>query len=86
MSASPSCKRSLFILNDVRYLLRTPPGKDIGIPLEWNDSLRKGFLHGVNMLLEILSWMQGMDPQTRQVVQHVEFELEWESGKSAYRL
>jgi hypothetical protein len=46
----------------------------------WENNLRKGFLHGVKLLIDILSWMQGMDLQVRQVNQHVEFEFEWESA------
>jgi E3 ubiquitin-protein ligase UBR2 len=46
----------------------------------WDNDLRRGFLHGVSLLIDILSWMQGMDLQVRQVNQHVEFEFEWESA------
>ena len=58
--------------------------------------MRRGFLHGFSLLLEILSWMQNMDCHTRQVwiqdillstqdsslqvSQHVEFEADWENG------
>ena len=39
-------KRALYILSDLKYLLTTPPG-DAG--LQWNDDLRKGFLHGLKV-------------------------------------
>ncbi|XP_040576594.1 E3 ubiquitin-protein ligase UBR2 [Lepeophtheirus salmonis] len=65
--------RSHFILQDVKYLLTTPPDT-------WNDNLRKGFLHGLDNLLKVLSWMQGMDSQVRQTTRHVEFELRWDSA------
>ena len=32
----------------------------------WENDLRRGFLHGVSLLIDILSWMQGMDIQIRQ--------------------
>ena len=48
--------------------------------LVWDTDLRKGFLHGFHMLAEILSWMQGMDEQTRQVDQDVTYEMEWRSA------
>jgi hypothetical protein len=43
---------------DLRYLLSIPPE-------EFDDSTRKGFLHGYSMLLDILTWMQGMDSHIR---------------------
>ncbi len=49
-------KRSFYILYDLKYLLTSPP-------TEWENGLRKGFLHGVSLLFDVLSWMQGMDPQ-----------------------
>ncbi|XP_022244280.1 E3 ubiquitin-protein ligase UBR2-like isoform X1 [Limulus polyphemus] len=66
-------RRSQFVLFDLRYLLTVKPN-------EWNTSLRKNFLHGIQQLLNFLSWMQGMDSVVRQVGQHVEFEAEWETG------
>jgi hypothetical protein len=51
---------SLFFYNclDLRYLLSIPPE-------EFDDNTRKGFLHGYSMLLDILTWMQGMDSHVR---------------------
>ncbi len=49
-------KRANFILYDLKYLLTSPPSS-------WEDSLRRGFLHGVALLFDVLSWKQGMDPQ-----------------------
>ena len=40
--------------------------------------MRKGFLHGMSNLLEIFSWMQGMDLQLRQASVHLDHEFEWE--------
>ncbi|XP_059082624.1 E3 ubiquitin-protein ligase UBR2-like isoform X2 [Tigriopus californicus] len=68
-----------YITSDLRYLLRTPPEVDA-----WTDQLRKGFLHGVTLLLDILYWMQGMDLQTRQTTHHLEYELEWRSAFSLH--
>ncbi|XP_013779486.1 E3 ubiquitin-protein ligase UBR2-like [Limulus polyphemus] len=66
-------RRSQYVLFDLRFLLTVKP-KD------WNSSLRKNFLHGIQQLLNFLSWMQGMDSVIRQVGQHIEFEAEWETG------
>jgi hypothetical protein len=48
----------LFYCLDLRYLLSIPPE-------EFDDNTRKGFLHGYSMLLDILTWMQGMDSHVR---------------------
>ena len=69
----PAFRRSNFILIDLKYILSIPPP-------EMDDNTRKGFLHGFSMLLNILTWMQGMDHHTRQVNQHIEFEADWENG------
>ena len=45
------------------YILSMPPQ-------EIDDNTRRGFLHGFSLLLDILSWMQGMDSHTRQVNTH----------------
>lgn len=45
-------KRATFILFDLRYLLSFKP--DV-----WTDSLRTGFLHGVQILMRLLKVMQG---------------------------
>ncbi|KAL1459822.1 hypothetical protein WDU94_011775 [Cyamophila willieti] len=66
-------KRAQYILYDLRYLLGVPPDT-------WTPELRQGFLHGLNFLLDLLSYMQGMDEVTRQVGQHMEYEPEWESA------
>ncbi|KAJ8911051.1 hypothetical protein NQ315_004698 [Exocentrus adspersus] len=71
--SSPSFKRALFMLYDLRYLLSA-------IPEQWTDELRRSFLHGLSMMLNLLTMMQGMDAVTRQVGQHMEYEPEWESG------
>ncbi|CAH1114121.1 unnamed protein product [Psylliodes chrysocephalus] len=73
---NPSCqtfKRALYMLYDLRYLLSS-------IPESWTDDLRRSFLHGLSMMLSLLTMMQGMDAVTRQVGQHMEYEPEWESG------
>ncbi|XP_049790695.1 E3 ubiquitin-protein ligase UBR2 [Schistocerca nitens] len=72
-SSNGTFKRCQFILYDLRYLLSAKP-------TVWTDELRKGFLHGVTYLLNLLSMMQGMDQITRQVGQHMEYEPEWESA------
>uniref|UniRef100_A0A8D9AGS5 E3 ubiquitin-protein ligase n=1 Tax=Cacopsylla melanoneura TaxID=428564 RepID=A0A8D9AGS5_9HEMI len=66
-------KRAQYILYDLRYLLGVPPDT-------WTPELRQGFLHGLNFLLDLLSYMQGMDEVTRQIGQHMEYEPEWESA------
>ncbi|CAH0560295.1 unnamed protein product [Brassicogethes aeneus] len=70
---NPSFKRALYTLFDLRYLLSS-------IPEVWTDELKKRFLHGLSMLLNLLAMMQGMDAATRQVGQHMEYEPEWETG------
>lgn len=66
-------KRAQYILYDLRYLLSSKP-------TEWTDALRRGFLQGISLLLNLLTCMQGMDLVTRQVGQHMEYEPEWESA------
>ncbi|KAG5890458.1 hypothetical protein JTB14_031270 [Gonioctena quinquepunctata] len=72
-SPSNTFKRSLYMLYDLRYLLSA-------IPEKWTDELRRSFLHGLSLMLSLLTMMQGMDVVTRQVGQHMEYEPEWESG------
>jgi len=69
----PAFRRANFVLTDLKYLLSIPP-------TEFDDNTRRGFLHGFSMMLDILSWMQGMDCHTRQINQHIEFEADWENG------
>lgn len=71
--ANVAFRRAQFVLYDLRYILSVPPDT-------WTDRLRKGFLYGITSLLNLLTWMQGMDSVVRQVGQHVEFEAEWETG------
>lgn len=66
-------KRAQYMLYDLRYLLSAVPDK-------WTDSLRKGFLQGLSLILNLLTMMQGMDSVSRQVGQHMEYEPEWESA------
>ncbi|PSN37650.1 E3 ubiquitin-protein ligase UBR2 [Blattella germanica] len=70
---SGTFKRAQYILYDLRYLLSSKP-------TTWTDALRKGFLQGISLLLNLLTFMQGMDLVTRQVGQHMEYEPEWESA------
>ncbi|XP_066252750.1 E3 ubiquitin-protein ligase UBR2 isoform X1 [Euwallacea similis] len=72
-----SFKRSLVMLFDLKYLLTS-------VPSSWSDDLKKNFLHGFKLLVDLLVMMQGMDAVTRQVGQHMEFEPEWESGFNLY--
>ncbi|KAJ8942266.1 hypothetical protein NQ318_008010 [Aromia moschata] len=71
--SSQTFKRALYMLYDLRYLLGA-------IPEQWTDDLRRSFLHGLSMMLSLLTMMQGMDAVTRQIGQHMEYEPEWESG------
>ncbi|XP_052749909.1 E3 ubiquitin-protein ligase UBR1 isoform X2 [Galleria mellonella] len=66
-------KRAQFILYDVKYLLSS-------VPATFSDDLRKGFMHGLSLMLNLLVMMQGMDSVVRQVGQHMEYEPEWESA------
>ena len=66
-------RRANYVLEDLKYLLSVPPA-------EFDDITRRGFLNGFSMMLDILSWMQGMNLHTRQVNQHIEFEADWENG------
>ena len=65
-------RRANYVLVDLKYLLSVPP-------TEFDDKTRRGFLNGFSMMLDILSWMQGIDFHTRQVNQHIEFEADWEN-------
>ncbi|KAK2704905.1 E3 ubiquitin-protein ligase UBR2-like isoform X2 [Artemia franciscana] len=64
-------RRAMYVLYDLKYLLSSKPET-------WNEELRRGFLHGFDLLANLLGWMQGMDATKRQVGQHMEFEPEWE--------
>uniref|UniRef100_A0A182R7J8 E3 ubiquitin-protein ligase n=1 Tax=Anopheles funestus TaxID=62324 RepID=A0A182R7J8_ANOFN len=66
-------KRAGYILIDLKYLLSFKPDK-------WTNELRTGFLHGLQQLIRLLKFMQGMDAATRQVGQHLEYEQEWETA------
>ncbi|XP_037303445.1 E3 ubiquitin-protein ligase UBR1 isoform X2 [Manduca sexta] len=66
-------KRAQFILYDVKYLLGS-------VPATFDDDLRKGFVHGLSLMLNLLVMMQGMDSVVRQMGQHMEYEPEWESA------
>ncbi|KAK2505994.1 hypothetical protein MC885_004864 [Smutsia gigantea] len=66
-------KRVQSLILDLKYVL-------ISKPTEWSDDLRQKFLEGFDAFLELLKCMQGMDPITRQVGQHIETEPEWEAA------
>lgn len=70
---NPAFKRAQYILCDLSYLLSSKPDT-------WTDELRKGFLQGISLLLNLLWSMQCMDAVLRQVGQHMEYEPEWESA------
>ncbi|XP_050682744.1 E3 ubiquitin-protein ligase UBR1 isoform X2 [Leptidea sinapis] len=70
---SMAFKRAQFILYDVKYLLGS-------VPTAFDDDLRKGFLHGLSLMLNLLVMMQDMDSVVRQVGQHMEYEPEWETA------
>ncbi|CAH2055648.1 unnamed protein product, partial [Iphiclides podalirius] len=70
---SMAFKRAQFILYDVKYLLGS-------VPTTFDDDLRKGFLHGLSLIISLLVMMQGMDSVVRQRGQHMEYEPEWESA------
>ncbi|XP_041778296.1 E3 ubiquitin-protein ligase UBR1 [Anopheles merus] len=72
-STMNSFKRAAYILIDLKYLLSFKPEK-------WTPELRVGFLHGMQQLIRLLKYMQGMDAATRQVGQHLEYEQEWETA------
>ncbi|XP_029387505.1 E3 ubiquitin-protein ligase UBR2 isoform X2 [Mus pahari] len=66
-------RRVQSLILDLKYVL-------ISKPTEWSDELRQKFLQGFDAFLELLKCMQGMDPVTRQVGQHIEMEPEWEAA------
>ncbi|XP_048481465.1 E3 ubiquitin-protein ligase UBR1 [Plutella xylostella] len=70
---SSAFKRAQFVLYDVKYILSC-------VPSTFDDELRRGFLHGLTLMLSLLLMMQGMDEVVRQVGQHMEYEPEWESA------
>jgi len=57
-------RRAQYILFDLRYLLSFMPTPD-----QWNDQLRRGFLQGLKLFLKLLTYMEGMDASTRQIIQ-----------------
>uniref|UniRef100_A0A4W3H8E2 E3 ubiquitin-protein ligase n=1 Tax=Callorhinchus milii TaxID=7868 RepID=A0A4W3H8E2_CALMI len=66
-------RRVQSLIGDLKYVL-------VSKPTEWTDRLREKFLEGFEVFLELLKRMQGMDPVTRQVGQHIEMEPEWEAA------
>uniref|UniRef100_A0A8D0L320 E3 ubiquitin-protein ligase n=1 Tax=Sphenodon punctatus TaxID=8508 RepID=A0A8D0L320_SPHPU len=66
-------RRVQSLILDLKYVL-------ISKPADWSDELRHKFLDGFDVFLELLKCMQGMDPITRQVGQHIEMEPEWEAA------
>ncbi|XP_004846625.1 E3 ubiquitin-protein ligase UBR2 isoform X1 [Heterocephalus glaber] len=66
-------RRVQSLILDLKYVL-------ISRPAVWSDELRHKFLEGFDAFLELLKCMQGMDPITRQVGQHIEMEPEWEAA------
>ncbi|OXB61981.1 hypothetical protein ASZ78_002626 [Callipepla squamata] len=66
-------RRVQSLILDLKYVL-------ISKPTEWSEDLRHKFLEGFDAFLELLKCMQGMDPITRQVGQHIEMEPEWEAA------
>ncbi|KAM4694775.1 LOW QUALITY PROTEIN: E3 ubiquitin-protein ligase UBR2 [Discoglossus pictus] len=66
-------RRVQSLILDLKYVL-------ISKPPEWSDALRCKFLEGFEVFLDLLKCMQGMDPITRQVGQHIEMEPEWEAA------
>ncbi|XP_078593140.1 E3 ubiquitin-protein ligase UBR2-like isoform X3 [Branchiostoma floridae x Branchiostoma japonicum] len=66
-------RRLQFPLLDLKYVLSM-------VPDQWNDQLKRKFLNGFKIMVELLTSMQGMDSVTRQVGQHIEMEPEWESA------
>ncbi|KAM5262884.1 E3 ubiquitin-protein ligase UBR2 [Ctenodactylus gundi] len=66
-------RRVQSLILDLKYVL-------ISKPTVWSDELRQKFLEGFDAFLELLKCMQGMDPITRQVGQHIEMEPEWEAA------
>ncbi|XP_070569458.1 E3 ubiquitin-protein ligase UBR2-like isoform X2 [Ptychodera flava] len=72
-SLQQNFRRIQYILLDLRYILSS-------IPNEWESKLKEKFLKGLNVFLELLSAIQGMDAVTRQVALHIEVEPEWETA------
>ncbi|XP_041071122.1 E3 ubiquitin-protein ligase UBR2 isoform X2 [Carcharodon carcharias] len=66
-------RRVQSLIGDLKYVL-------VSKPSEWTDKLREKFLEGFEVFLQLLKRMQGMDPVTRQVGQHIEMEPEWEAA------
>ena len=66
-------KRGFYIISDIRHLINIKPTK-------WTNVLRKNVIVAIKIFLSLLSSMQGMDSVRRQVGQHLEYELDWETG------
>ncbi|ALC49081.1 CG9086 [Drosophila busckii] len=71
MASMAFFKRANYILYDLRYLLSFKPES-------FSEELRTGFLDGCKALIRVLNVMQGMEPITRQMGQHMDYEPEWE--------
>lgn len=71
--SSQTFKRAQYMLYDLRYLLSA-------VPATWTDDLRRSFLQGLTIMLDLLKKMQGMDAVARQIGAHMEYEPEWETA------
>ncbi|KAF4531478.1 hypothetical protein B566_EDAN004250, partial [Ephemera danica] len=64
-------QRIYFVFSDICYILSVRPN-------DWNDDSRTRFILGFSMLIKLLGLMQGMEPFTRCLRGHVEYEQKWE--------
>lgn len=49
-------------------------------PIEWTSQLRNNVLESVTIFIELLCFLQNMDPVKRQISHHIEYDQDWESG------
>ncbi|XP_072031414.1 E3 ubiquitin-protein ligase UBR2-like isoform X2 [Amphiura filiformis] len=66
-------RRFQYVLVDLRYVLSNNFE-------DWTAEAREKVMEGIDVLLELLVSMHGMDTVVRQVGQHIEFEPEWETA------
>lgn len=70
---SPTLRRIMYSLTDLRYVLSNKP-------TSWDATLREKTMEGLEAFLELLKAMHGMDSVVRAVGHHIEYDPDWETG------
>uniref|UniRef100_A0AC35FZC7 E3 ubiquitin-protein ligase n=1 Tax=Panagrolaimus sp. PS1159 TaxID=55785 RepID=A0AC35FZC7_9BILA len=66
-------RRALTMFKDALYIL-------LSSPMQWTTKMKESFINGIEVYVEILTMMQGMDEIKRQIDQHQMIESEWETA------